>query len=140
MHRFRNEESHDFFYSELMLYVPWRDEESELHSEDLSLCMKKYHECIDIIEQNRKLLYPYGSDVQIMEDDLLHGQDFRNEQPIHLYENINPEYEMNEKEIDDSEKEHFDDLVMEHENIHYKEDDKTRKSISERYPENILHS
>ena len=40
----QNDNPHEFFYSELLLYRHWRNEEKELHLEDLSLCVELFND------------------------------------------------------------------------------------------------
>ena len=42
---------HEFFYSELLLYRPWRNEETDLHLKDIGACLALFNE----IEENEEL-------------------------------------------------------------------------------------
>ena len=43
--------AHEFFYSELLLYKPWRDEAKELYLDDLNSCLELFND----IEENEYL-------------------------------------------------------------------------------------
>ena len=42
---------HEFFYSELLLYKPWRNEETDLHLKDFELCLALFND----VEENEDI-------------------------------------------------------------------------------------
>ena len=40
----RKNNPHEFFYSELLLYKPWRNEETDLHLKDIESCLVLFNE------------------------------------------------------------------------------------------------
>ena len=77
MHKFREDKDpHEFFYSELLLYRPWRSE-NELFPNDLRRCLELFdeevetcHECIATAEQMRKCPHPKSRKINIIQDTL----------------------------------------------------------------------
>ena len=64
-HKFNPERyEHEFFFSELLLFSPWRDEE-ELHPENLEQCGRLYLYKRDAIENVKKNLFPHLKDVEL---------------------------------------------------------------------------
>ena len=81
IHSSNKKDGHEKYYSELLLFVPWRDEREEFYR-DLPLeCKKKYEERKEEIDLIRKIMYPGESTF-----DILDSEDFE-------FQNSNPTYD-----------------------------------------------
>ena len=64
-HKFKEEkEAHEFFFSELLLFWPWRNE-SELFPDDPKKCAELYHRVKPSIDHVKKTLFPHLDDVEL---------------------------------------------------------------------------
>ena len=64
-HKFKEEkEAHEFFYSELLLFWPWRDE-SELFPDDALKCAELYQRVKPSIDRVKETLFPHLEDVEL---------------------------------------------------------------------------
>ena len=103
---------HEFFYSELLLYRPWRDEK-ELHPECLEACMQLYKEECDCdehmdgtaippkVEKVKDKLFPFKNNV---EEARAMMENMPSERAEHVGDNLDPELE---HENEDQEAEGF---------------------------------
>ena len=77
-HKFKAEkDEHQFFYSELLLFHPWRDEVEELFPHDPKKCGELYLRVKESIDEVKSRLFPHLTDVELgrtmvqnFEDDL----------------------------------------------------------------------
>ena len=64
-HKFKSErDEHEYFYSELLLFWPWRDE-SELFPDDAKKCAELYNRVKPVIDEVKKTLFPHLTDVEL---------------------------------------------------------------------------
>ena len=64
-HKFKSEkEAHEFFFSELLLFWPWRNE-AELFPDDAVKCAELYKKSKPYIEKVKKILFPHLIDVEL---------------------------------------------------------------------------
>ena len=64
-HKFKEEkEAHEFFFSELLLFWPWRNE-SELFPDDAKKCAELYHRVKPYIDSVKETLFPHLEDVEL---------------------------------------------------------------------------
>ena len=84
--------NHEQVYSELLLYLPWRNESDlfpEIYSqpENDKKCkdLYKLHEIL--IDSNRKRIFPFSKTIEVIHE--LYSNDY--ERPAHFYENLDPE-------------------------------------------------
>ena len=64
-HKFKPErDSHEYFFSELLLFWPWRDE-SELFPDDSKKCAELYNRVKHIIDKVKRILFPHLTDVEL---------------------------------------------------------------------------
>ena len=76
-HKFRQDlDPHEYFYSQLLLYKPWRTEEKDLHAHDLEACIRLFNEMEEEetleaqstmrtnIEKTKGKLFPLKNDVE----------------------------------------------------------------------------
>ena len=64
-HKFSTKKDpHEYFYSELLLFWPWRNE-SELFPDDAEKCVNLFRHAEDYIEVVKATLFPHMADVEI---------------------------------------------------------------------------
>ena len=64
-HKFKSDkEQHEFFFSELLLFWPWRSE-SELFPDDLEKCAELYIRVKPNIDAVKRILFPHLTDVEL---------------------------------------------------------------------------
>ena len=64
-HKFKAEkEAHEFFFSELLLFWPWR-QESELFPDDAVKCAELYQRAKPYIDKVKRTLFPHLTDVEL---------------------------------------------------------------------------
>ena len=64
-HKFKADtEAHEFFFSELLLFWPWRNE-SELFPDDAEKCAELYQRVKPCIDEVKKILFPHLTDVEL---------------------------------------------------------------------------
>ena len=64
-HKFKEEkEAHEFFFSELLLFWPWRNE-SELFPDDAKKCAELYKRVKPSIDKVKETLFPHLEDVEL---------------------------------------------------------------------------
>ena len=106
IHKLKEDKNpHEFWYSQLLLYYPW-EKESELRSDDIEACKKKYLTHLNDMQETRKKLFPHKNTVEegraLMDND-------SNHRPTHIGDDLDAENEVEneaavlEEVIDDSE-------------------------------------
>ena len=64
-HKFKSErDEHEYFFSELLLFWPWRDE-SELFPDDAQKCAELYNRVKPVIDGVKRTLFPHLTDVEL---------------------------------------------------------------------------
>lgn len=106
IHNSKRKEGHEQHYSELLLYVPWRNEEEEFHRWSPEMCIERYHKEKEKIDLNRKTLYPGESALELMD-----SEEFELNKPTHVYDTLNAQGEQDK--ADDMEIGAVDDPAME---------------------------
>ena len=108
MHNFHEmKEPHEYFFSELMLYRPWRSED-ELHPGDMKKCIQVFNETddqeqatnnlpkISKLQQVKTKIFPYKNNIEMARTLLEHMPDQRAQ---HIGDLLDPEFEQdNEKQ------------------------------------------
>ena len=65
-HKFKAEkDEHQFFYSELLLFYPWRDEVEELFPNDPKKCGDLYLRVKPFIDEVKARMFPHLTDVEL---------------------------------------------------------------------------
>ena len=57
--------SHEQLYSDLLLFLPYRDESTELFV-DANECTELYERSKALINQNKKSIFPYSEDIDLV--------------------------------------------------------------------------
>ena len=86
-HKFK-EDAHEQLYSEMMLYLNWRNEVIDLERNCFAKCHEKYMMAEERINRNRKKIYPHSKVTEIIKDLVATAN---TERSAHAYDNINPE-------------------------------------------------
>ena len=86
----KKKQDHEYYYAELLLFVPWRNECEDFHRHDAKKCMQKFKDNFDVISQRRKKLFPYTDTVEEAQSHLeqLQLDEFR---PSHIYDQLDPQ-------------------------------------------------
>ena len=87
IHNSNRKSSHEQVYSEMLLFLPWRNEAEELKSVNPEECFRVYENNLKIIENNRRKMYPYSKEVDILEALITSSE---NTKPKHLYDMVDP--------------------------------------------------
>ena len=85
LHSSHKKEGHEEFYAELLLFCPWRNEFEEFHPDSQEQCIKTFNEHINIINRNRKCLFPFSDSVKEMAELMSESEDTR---PQHVFDTI----------------------------------------------------
>ena len=93
IHRSEKKEGHAMHYSELLLYVPWRDEEKEFHRYDADKCIDEYSRHSSIIQSIKKQIFLGEDTVEMLDCDMKELP-----RPTHMYAMIDPQAE---QDLDD---------------------------------------
>ena len=64
IHNSKQKEGHEEFYSELVLFYPWRKENDELKRSRPDDCIKMYQENISVIYKNKSSIYPCSENIE----------------------------------------------------------------------------
>ena len=94
----RKESLHEEAYSELLLFFPWRNEETDLFLQSETSCKKLYKDNEESILRNKKTIFPFKDRVCEMKDFLESEEDFA---PQHVGDTLDNETE--QQNMDDSE-------------------------------------
>ena len=85
----KKKEGHEKHYSELLLFLPWRNEMVELGRNDPMLCCGLYNTMKEEILTKRKIMFP-GEDIVEMTDFEVLAEN----RPTHIYDTLNPQGEL----------------------------------------------
>jgi len=55
---------HEYLYSELLFFLPWRDEETEFYPHDWKACQDVFNKNHKLIETNKDKLFPHKNNLQ----------------------------------------------------------------------------
>ena len=90
--------NHERVYSEMLLFLPWRKEE-QLFPEDEEKCLNHYEneDHYEIIEHNRKKIFPFSKAIEVLHE--IANSD--NERPAHIYDNLDPEGQQDNLEVEE---------------------------------------
>jgi hypothetical protein len=84
LHSSKRKEGHEQYYAELLLFTPWRDEESELFRNDPEACINLYKERFQVLKTNKESIFPYSTEMEEVQQAIDDGTfDFR---PAHIYD------------------------------------------------------
>ena len=139
-HKFRDTSSHEYHYAEMLMFLPWVDEERDLYPEDAAKCIAKYEHNKSQIELTKKTLFPYNSEVEIIEKTQENDLSIKDLVPQHIFDNLDPEFELEKEESKDCDKEQYEEMLTEHE---HDGNDKTFSDIDKnvatgKYPQTII--
>ena len=85
VHASRHKETpHEQLFSEMQMFLPWRDEEKDLYMHDGKKCHELYINSQDVIDFNRNRIFPFAKMIEVLKDWV--DDDF--ERPAHLFEGI----------------------------------------------------
>ena len=107
IHSSKKKEGHEQHYAELQLYTPWRDER-KLLANDERKCIEKFHKMIEVIEANKKMIFPGEETIGLLEN-----LDLELHKPMHIFDLLDSQREQEREEdlavgvIDDPEFESF---------------------------------
>ena len=87
---------HEIIYSELVLFLPWKNEVEELKPHNRLECEKCFQDNFDIIKRNKKSIYPHSEMVDTIREILESGEDSR---PTHLADTMGQQANMDDKEM-----------------------------------------
>ena len=79
----KKDHDHEKFYSELILFSCWKNEEKDLHADDEEKCQAEYIKKHKEIETNREEIYPGESTI-----DLLDSAELEFIRPVHLADTL----------------------------------------------------
>ena len=108
IHSSKKKDGHEQYYSELVLFSPWRDEEEEFHVDSPTDCVAEYKNRQKEINANRESMYPGEATINLLEIG-----DWDLQKPEHLAEMLDCQGEQNNEEdmaegcVDDPEFESF---------------------------------
>ena len=94
-HNSTKKEGHEQQYSELLLFSNWRKEEEEFHPGNAKLCIEEYNKRKEMINDNKKAIYPGENTV-----DLIESLDIDVQGPAHIYDMLDGEGQ--QKQEDDA--------------------------------------
>ena len=80
----------------MLLFLPWR-EEDDLYPEDEDNCVNHYEEKREVIEHNRKKIFPFSKAIEALHN--IANSD--NERPAHIYDNLDPEGQQDNLECEE---------------------------------------
>ena len=100
IHKSDKKVGHEKHYSELLLYVPWREEENDLERHDPGKCIQMYNENVKLIEGIKKEIFLGEETVDMLDSDM---EALR---PSSIYEKINPQ---GEQDLEDDKEEGLTD-------------------------------
>ena len=85
-HNSAKKDGHELQYSELLLFTNWRDEEKEFHPDNAKKCIEEYHNRKELIDNNKKAIYPGENTVNLIET-----VDIDVQGPAHIYDMLDGE-------------------------------------------------
>ena len=86
-HASHKKEGHEENFAELLLFFPWRDETEELFPGDQQMCIETFNRNLDIINKNRKYIFPFSEEVKEITEFMKNSEDNR---PQHIYDTLDP--------------------------------------------------
>jgi hypothetical protein len=89
IHSSKKKEGHEQYFSELMLFYPWRNEIEDLFRCYPEHCIAFYHIKKETIDINRKGMFPCESTMDLLDSDI-NLEDLR---PTHIYETLDSQRE-----------------------------------------------
>ena len=84
IHASKKKQRHEGIYSELLLFLPWKNE-TDLSPGDEENCIDLFNQNKEIIENNKRAIYPNSEMIDCMKELLESSEDNR---PIHLSDDI----------------------------------------------------
>ena len=86
-HKSKKKHGHEEFYSEMLLLLPWRDENEEFYKNYPEMCIQKYNDNIEVILMNKNSIFPCGETLEDVRAKLeILGA--RNNRPQHIFDAI----------------------------------------------------
>ncbi len=98
IHNSKKKEGHERQYSEMLLFSPWRDEVHEFHRYDAEACIREFEQRKQVIDQNRKMIYPGEPTLDTLSSNLFDNEALH-EKPSHIYDTLNPQGEQDQEDI-----------------------------------------
>ena len=77
----KKDENHEFYYAEMMLYMPWRDEILDLCRESSKDCQQKYQFYLETICKNKEEIFPFSDSIEEMRKQM---EEMSFTRPIHI--------------------------------------------------------
>ena len=108
-HKYREDKQpHEFIYSLLLMYVPWRNEKRDCEAYDYDKCLEKFYLERQRIEAVQENLFPHKNSV---EEARAFVEEFAEQRPVHTGDVLDPELQKeNEEDAAEGDKP-IDDLV-----------------------------
>ena len=95
MHSSKNKPGFEAHYSEMLLFMPWRDELNDLKANDDLHIAELFNAQKDVLYQNKRKILPHSKNVTEMKEILDSDLNFR---PSHIYETLDTEFEQDNKD------------------------------------------
>ena len=92
-HSSKKKEGHERHYSELLLFCPFRNEDTEFHRSDAAECIKTYEDRKAEIDRNRKEMFPGEAILDLMDESALENQVLQDQRATHIYDTLNAQGE-----------------------------------------------
>jgi hypothetical protein len=84
LHSSKKKEGHEQQYAELLLFTPWRNEESDLFRYDPEQCVTLYKDNFPVLKVNKETLFPYCSELEEIQKAMEDGT--FDSRPAHIYD------------------------------------------------------
>ena len=94
-------ESHEYYYAEQMLFLPWRNEVADLHRHDPIACINQFMENLELISQNKKKLFPFSDHSEEFLERLETIDISLDQRPSHLGEYLDPQAQQDNLDVVD---------------------------------------
>ena len=87
-HSSKRKEGHEQYYSELILFCPWRNEEQDFQRWSSESCEEVYRNRLNEIRSNKSFIYPSEDII-----DLLDSDDLEDQRPTHVFDMLDSQRE-----------------------------------------------
>ena len=91
IHASKKKDGYEQYYADMQLFLPWIDENKDLHLNDENGCIRKFESLKQIILAMKKKMLPFANIAEDM-NNLVNENDGKT-RPNHLYDSLDAEYE-----------------------------------------------
>jgi hypothetical protein len=84
LHNSQKKEGHEQFYADMLLFLPWRNEEQEFFRDDPLECIAVYKHNIQKLSDNQRLMFPFSEEIDAIQESIENGT--FDERPAHIYD------------------------------------------------------